>query len=143
MKDNCFTEFCCFLSSINMNQPQVYLCPLPLEPPSPPHPSRLLQRPGLNSLSHTANSHWLSILHMVMYMFQCYSLKSSHPLLLLLGMYPKEARIERDTCTPMFIAAVFTIARTWKQPRCPSADEWIRKLWYITMEYYNGLLLSY
>ena len=47
-------------------------------------------------------------------------------------------RIERDTCTPMFIAALFIIARTWKQPRCPSADEWIRKLWYIyTMEYYS------
>ena len=45
-------------------------------------------------------------------------------------------RIERDTCTPMFIAALFIIARTWKQPKCPSADEWIRKLWYIyTMEY--------
>ena len=45
---------------------------------------------------------------------------------------------ERDMCTPMFIAALFIIARTWKQPRCPSADEWIRKLWYrYTMEYYS------
>ena len=45
-------------------------------------------------------------------------------------------QIERDTCTPMFIAALFTIAKTWKQPRCSLADEWIRKLWYInTMEY--------
>ena len=44
------------------------------------------------------------------------------------------------TCTPMFIAALFIIARTWKQPRCPSADEWIRKLWYIyTMEYYSAI----
>ena len=43
-------------------------------------------------------------------------------------------------CTPMFIAALFTIARTWKQPRCPSADEWVRKLWYIcTMEYYSAI----
>ena len=43
-------------------------------------------------------------------------------------------------CTTMFIAALFTIARTWKQPRCPSADEWIRKLWYIyTMEYYSAI----
>ena len=50
------------------------------------------------------------------------------------------ARIERDTRTPMFIATVFIIARTWKQPRCPSADEWIRKLWYIyTMEYYSAI----
>src|SRR5574340_204654 len=50
------------------------------------------------------------------------------------------ARIERDTCTPMFISALFIIARTWKQPSCPSADEWIRKLWYIyTMEYYSAI----
>ena len=54
--------------------------------------------------------------------------------------YTEEIRVERDTCTPMFIEALFTIARTWKQPRCPSADEWIRKLWYIyTMEYYSAL----
>ena len=46
----------------------------------------------------------------------------------------------RDTRTPMFITALFTIARTWKQPRCPSADEWIRKLWYMyTMEYYSAI----
>ena len=53
------------------------------------------------------------------------------PAILLLGIHTEETRIERDTCTPMFIAALFTIARTWKQPRCPSADEWIRKLRYI------------
>ena len=46
----------------------------------------------------------------------------------------------KDTCTPMFITALFIIDRTWKQPRCPSADEWIRKLWYIyTMEYYSAV----
>ena len=54
----------------------------------------------------------------------------------LLGIHTEETRIERDTCTPMFIAALFIIARTWKQPRCPSADEWIRKLWYIYMMIY-------
>ena len=55
-------------------------------------------------------------------------------------MLERNARIERDTCTPMFIAALFIIARTWKQPRCPSADEWIRKLWYIyTMEYFSTI----
>ena len=55
-----------------------------------------------------------------------------------LGIYSEETRIEKGTCTPMFIAALFTISRTWKQPRCPLADEWIRKLWYIyTMEYYS------
>ena len=55
-----------------------------------------------------------------------------------LGIHTKEARIERDMCTPMFITAPFTIAKTWKQPRCPWADEWIRKLWY-TMEYYSAI----
>ena len=58
----------------------------------------------------------------------------------LLGIYTEETRIERDTCTPMFIAALFIIARTSEQPRCPSADEWIRKQWYIcTMEYYSAI----
>ena len=51
-----------------------------------------------------------------------------------------ETRIESDTCTPMFITALFTIGRTWKQPRCPAADEWIRKPSYIyTMEYYSAI----
>ena len=59
---------------------------------------------------------------------------------LLLGIHTEETRRERDTCTPMFITALFTIARTWKQPRCPLADEWMRKLWYIyTMEYYSAI----
>ena len=58
----------------------------------------------------------------------------------LLGIYPEETKIERDTCIPLFIAALFTIARTWKQPRCPSADEWIKRLWYIyTMDYYSAI----
>ena len=61
-----------------------------------------------------------------------------NPAIPLLDIDPKETRIERDACTPMFTAALFTIARTWKQPRCPLADEWIRKLWYIyTVEYYS------
>ena len=56
------------------------------------------------------------------------------------GILTEETRIERDTCTPVFIAALFIIARTRKQPRCPSADEQIRKLWYIyTMEYYSAI----
>ena len=58
----------------------------------------------------------------------------------LLGIHTKETRIERDTRTPMFITALFIIAKTWKQPRYPSADEWIRKKWYIyTMEYYSAI----
>ena len=50
------------------------------------------------------------------------------PAITLLGIYPEETKIERNPCIPLFIAALFTIARTWKQPRCPSTDEWIRKL---------------
>ena len=54
-------------------------------------------------------------------------------------MYPEETKIETYTCIPVFIAALFTIARTWKQPRCPLTDEWIKELWYIyTMEYYSA-----
>ena len=55
-------------------------------------------------------------------------------------MYPEEAKIEKDTSIPLFIAALFTITRTWKQPRWPSTDEWIKDLWYIyTMEYYSAI----
>ena len=53
------------------------------------------------------------------------------PAIPLLGIHTEETIIERDTCTPVFIAALCTIARTWKQPRCPLAHEWIRKLWYV------------
>ena len=56
-----------------------------------------------------------------------------------LRIYPEKTITEKDTCTPVFIAALFTIARTWKEPRCPSTDEWIKKLWYI----YNGILHSH
>ena len=62
------------------------------------------------------------------------------PTIPLLGIHTEETRIEKDMCILMFIAALFTIARTWKQPRCPSADERIRKLWYIyTTEYYSAI----
>ena len=62
------------------------------------------------------------------------------PAIPLLGVHTKKMRIEKDTCTPGFIAALFTISRAWKQPRCPLVDEWIRKLWYIyTMEYYSAI----
>ena len=62
------------------------------------------------------------------------------PAIPLLGIYPEENKIEKDTCIPLFIAALFTEAGTWKQPRCLSTDEWIKKLWYIcTMEYYSTI----
>ena len=62
------------------------------------------------------------------------------PTIPLLGIYPEETKTERDTCIPLFIAALFRIAKAWKQPRCPLIFEWIRKLWYIyTMEYYSTI----
>ena len=62
------------------------------------------------------------------------------PAIPLLGTYPEETKIERDTCIPLFIAELFTIARPWKQPRCPWTDDWIKKLWCIyTMEYYSAI----
>ena len=68
-------------------------------------------------------------------------IKSSYdPAISLLGIYPEESKIEEDRCIPLFIAALFTIARTWKQPRRPLTDEWIKKLCYIyTMEYYSAI----
>ena len=62
------------------------------------------------------------------------------PAIPLLGIYLEKTTILKDTCTPMFIAALFTTARTWKQPRYPSTDEQIKKLWYIcTMKYYSTI----
>ena len=56
------------------------------------------------------------------------------------GIYLEETKIERDTCIPLLTAALFTIARTWKQHRCPLTNEWIKKWWYIyTMEYYSAI----
>ena len=65
---------------------------------------------------------------------------SYDPAIPLLGIPAEETRIERDTCTQMPIPALFTLAWSWKKPRCSSEDEWIRKLWYIyTMEYYLAI----
>ena len=58
----------------------------------------------------------------------------------LLGIYPEKTIIQKESCTTMFTAALFTVARTWKQPTCPSTDEWIKKMWHIyTMEYYSAI----
>ena len=62
------------------------------------------------------------------------------PAIPLLGIYTDKTIIQKDTCTLMFIATLFTIARTWKQPKCPSTEEWIKKMWHIyTMEYYSAI----
>ena len=66
-----------------------------------------------------------------------------HPVVPLLGIYLEKNIIRIDTCTPMFIATPFTIAKTWKQPTCPSTEEWIKKMWYIyTMEYYSAIKIG-
>ena len=57
-----------------------------------------------------------------------------------MGIYPDKTFLEKDMCTHILIAALFIIARTWKQPKCPSTDEWIREMWYIyTIEYYSAI----
>ena len=62
------------------------------------------------------------------------------PAIPFLGIYPEETKTEKDICTPIFIAALLILATTWKQPRCPSTDEWIKKLRYIyTMECYSAI----
>ena len=62
------------------------------------------------------------------------------PAIPLLGINPDKTVIRKGTCTPMFTAALFTIAKTWKQPKCPWTDEWLKKKWYMyTMEYYSAI----
>ena len=62
------------------------------------------------------------------------------PAIPLPGIYPEKTIIQKDTCTPVFIAELFTTARSWKQPKCPSTDDWIKKMWYMyTMEYYSAI----
>ena len=63
-----------------------------------------------------------------------------NPAIPLLGIYPEKTIIQKESCTTVVMVAVFTIARTWKQPKCPSTDEWIKKMWHIyTMEYYSAI----
>ena len=65
------------------------------------------------------------------------------PAIPLLGIYLEKTIIRKYTCTPVFIAELFTIARTQKQPKCPSTEEWIKKMWYIyTMEYYSAIKMN-
>ena len=62
------------------------------------------------------------------------------PAIPLLGIYLKKNMVRKDTCTPMFIAALLTITKTWKQPKCPLTEKWIKKIWYIyTTEYYSAI----
>ena len=126
-----------------MNQPWVYIYPLPFEPPSNllPHPTSLIQSPCLSFLSHTANSGWLSISHMVMEVsmlpFPCISPSPALPpcsqaysLCLFLHCCP----------VSKFFSTIFLDSVYKHQNRCPSPDEWTKKLWHIyTMEYYSAI----
>ena len=63
-----------------------------------------------------------------------------NPAIPLLGIYPEKTIIQKDTCTPVFTATLFIVAKTWKQPKCPSTEEWIKRMWYIyTVEYYSAI----
>jgi hypothetical protein len=77
------------------------------------------------------------------FLFLAYFIKYNdfHPAIPLLGIYPEDVPTsKKDTCSTMFIAALFIIARSWKEPRCPSTEEWIQTMWYIyTMEYYSAI----
>ena len=61
-------------------------------------------------------------------------MQTDDPAILLLGIYPHKTTIQKDTCTPMFTEVLFTIAKTWKQPKCPSTEEWIKKMWYTSTQ---------
>ena len=62
------------------------------------------------------------------------------PAISLLGIYPEKTIVQKESCTTVFIAALFAIARTWKQPLCPSTDEWMERMWHMyTMEYYSAI----
>ena len=84
-------------------------------------------------LTKGLNPHLLCLLHL-----QVDSLPLASPRKPILGIYPDKTLIQKDTCTPVIITAWFTVARTWKQPKCPLTDEWIKKMWYIC----NGIWLS-
>ena len=74
------------------------------------------------------------------YFISCYLFKDYENSNSKIYVYHEKNTIQKATCTPVFTAALFTIPRTWKQPRCPWTDEWIKKLWYIyTMKYYSAI----
>ena len=129
------------LPYINMIPPQVYMC-LPslwVIPVHQPQASSIMHRTWTGDSFHI----WYTCFNAIVPNHPTLSLShrvQKTVLYISVSFAVSYTRIERDTCTPMFIAALFIIARTWKQPRCPSVDEWIRKLWYIyTMEYYAAI----
>jgi len=101
---------------------------------------------GSSAFSKTSLNIWKFMVHVLLKPglenFEHFLLKkpSYGPAIPLLGIYPEETKIEKDMCIPLFTTALFIIPRTWKQPRCPLTDEWIKKLWYIyTIEYFSAI----
>ena len=105
------------------------------------HNRILLSHKKKSSCTVGGNVNWYSLWKMVWRFLKRLGIKTPYdPVIPLLGIYSEETKIVKDTCIPLFTAVLFTIARTWKQPRCPLTDEWIKKLWYIyTMEYYSAI----
>ena len=145
--------FCWFLPHIPMNQPQVYRCPLPLEPPShfPAHPTPLgcHREPSLGSLGRTANSHWLRTFHMEMYMSPCYSVSSPHPLLPLTvstSLFPRTAfpllpckQVHQNHLLDSIIVVLFTQScLTFYAPRTV-AHQAPLSMGFTRQEYWRGL----
>ena len=117
---------------------QEYWSELPFPSPGDlPHPGIKTRSPALQADSVAAEPQRKTVWRLLKKL----GIKSPYdPAIPLLGIYPKETKIEKDTCTSMFTAALFTTARTGKQPRFPLTDEWIKKLWYIyAMEYYSAV----
>ena len=85
-----------------------------------------------------AETLWKSVLQ---FLRKLHIVLPEDPAIPLLGIYPEDApTCNKDTCSSMFIAALFITARSWKEPRCPSTEEWVQKMWYIcTMEYYSAI----
>ena len=117
---------------------QEYWSGLPFPSPGDlPHPGIKTRSPALQADSVAAEPQRKTVWRLLKKL----GIKSPYdPAIPLLGIYLDETKMEKDTCIPLFTAALFTVARTWKQPRCPLTDEWIKKLWYIyTMEYYSAI----
>ena len=126
------------LPYINMNPPRVYMCSqswTPLPPPSPYHPS--------GSSQCTSFKHPVSCIEprlAIPFLYDIIHVSVPFSQVVPPSPSPTESKRLFYTSVPVFITTLFIIARTWKQPGCPSADEWIRKLWYIyTVEYYSAI----
>ena len=140
---NCLTMVCQFLLYNKVNQLNIYIylhssSLLHLPPTLPIPPLQVITKHGAD-LPVLCGCFPLAIYFTLGSVYKSIEL-SCDPAIPLLGIYPEKTIIQKETCTIMFIAALFTIARTWKQLKFPSTDEWIKKMWHIyTMEYYSAI----